>query len=360
MPYKQSIDIFLMLSKDRGAADFYLCVGRPPLYRRSGRLVPMHHRIITASDWQDMIKPIVRPDVWRDFCAGGDAGFAYEISRAARFRVSLFKQERGNGAVFRVVQGSVIPVEQLGLPDSVWRFAELRSGLVIVAGPASSGKTTILAALVHLVNRHRECHIITLEDPIECVHEPIKSLVHQRELGKHIRSFPEGLRSAAREDPDVIMLGEMPDATTIRLALESAEKGVLLLGSMHTNSVAKTIDSMVGMFPTDEQDNIQSALSESLQGMLVQRLLPGSEGQRVAAVELLFATDPVRALIREGKTGDIAAILHAESKAGMRAMDASIMNLYEAGLITAQCAYDTCTDKDMFAPLLKTSGRRDR
>src|SRR5438105_1755938 len=237
----QKIDRFLKLMNDRGASDFHMTVGRPPMLRASGSMETIRYRVLSEADFADMMKPVTAPRLWEEFMKTGDVDFSYEIPKVARYRVNLFRQQRGAGAVFRIIPTKILTLEQLGLPPQVRRVAELRSGLVLVTGPTGSGKSTSLAAIIDLINETRALHIITIEDPIEFVHPNKKCLVHQREIGTHAKSFADALKAAGREDPDLILVGEMRDQETISMALSAAERGTIVFGTLHTNNAAKTM-----------------------------------------------------------------------------------------------------------------------
>lgn len=344
---------FLKLMLDKGASDFHLTVGRPPIFRIGGILEPIRYKIIKQYDWNELIKPITRKDLWEEYERTNDIDFAYEVEGLARFRINLFRQERGEGAVFRVIPSKIMTIDQLGLPKQVVQLAEIENGLVLITGPTGSGKSTTLAALIHLINQTRGYHIITLEDPIEFVHENIASLIHQRELGVHMESFIDGLKSATREDPDVILVGELRDLDTIRMALESAEKGLLVFGTLHTNSAGKTVDRIVNVFPSKEQDTIRSILGETLRGILAQQLLPKVQGGRIAALEILFGSSALANIIREGKTHQIDSFIQTGKKEGMISMDESIMGLLNQKVISPRSAFDKSINKEKFEPFLK-------
>lgn len=353
---KKKITRFLRLMLDKGASDFHLTVGRPPIFRVGGMLEPIRYKIIKQYDWNELIRPITRDDLWEEFQNTNDVDFAYEVKGLARFRINLFRQERGEGAVFRVIPSRIMTLEQLGLPKQVIRLARIENGLILVTGPTGSGKSTTLAAIIDLINRTRGYHIITLEDPIEFVHENIKSLIHQRELGIHMDSFVDGLKSATREDPDVILVGELRDLDTIRMALESAEKGLLVFGTLHTNSAGKTIDRIINVFPAKEQESIRSILGETLRGVLAQQLLPRIQGGRIAALEMLFGSPALANIIREGKTHQIESYLQTGKKEGMISMDESILNLLKEKIISPRSAFDKSINKEIFEPFLKEEG----
>jgi twitching motility protein PilT len=350
----QKIDRFLKLMNDRGASDFHMTVGRPPMLRASGSMEPIRYRVLGERDFIDMLQPPVTPQrAWDDFVKGGDADYSYEIPGVARYRVNLFRQQRGAGAVFRIIPTKIMTIEQLGLPPQVRRIADLRSGLVLVTGPTGSGKSTTLAAIIDLINETRALHIITIEDPIEFVHPNKKCLIHQREIGTHATSFSEALKAAGREDPDLILVGEMRDLETITMALSAAEKGTLVFGTLHTNNAAKTMDRIISVFPAGEQEGIRAVLGETIRAVVAQQLLPKIGGGRVAALEILFASPAIGNMIREGKTPQITSAIQTGVKEGMIDMDGSIKRLFEDKKITARAAYDKAIDKEQFKDLIQ-------
>ncbi len=348
----QKIDRFLKLLNDRGASDFHLTVGRPPMMRASGSIEPIRYRMLTENDFAELLQPVTPPRLWDEYTRTGDIDFSYEIPDLARFRVNLFRQQRGAGAVFRVIPSKIMTIEQLGLPEQVRRIAQMKSGLVLVTGPTGSGKSTTLAAIVDLVNESRSLHIITIEDPIEFVHPNKKCLIHQREIGTHAKSFAEALKAAGREDPDVILVGEMRDLETIQMALSAAERGTLVFGTLHTNNAAKTMDRIISVFPAGEQEGIRNVLGETIRAVVAQQLLPKIGGGRVAALEILFASPAVGNMVREGKTSQITSAIQTGIREGMIDMDSSIQKLFDAGKISAQAAYDKAIDKEQFKDLL--------
>jgi twitching motility protein PilT len=352
----QKIDRFLKLMNDRGASDFHLTVGRPPMLRASGTMESIRYRTLSEGDFVEMLKPITAPKLWDEYVQTGDADYSYEIPGVARYRVNLFRQQRGGGAVFRVIPTKIMTLEQLGLPDQVRRIASIRSGLVLVTGPTGSGKSTTLAAIIDLINETRSLHIITIEDPIEFVHPNKKCLVHQREIGTHAKSFAEALKAAGREDPDVILVGEMRDLETIAMALSAAERGTLVFGTLHTNNAAKTMDRIISVFPASEQEGIRNVLGETIRSVVAQQLMPKVGGGRVAAMEILFASPAIGNMIREGKTSQVTSAIQTGVKDGMIDMDNSIRRLFEAGKITARAAYDKAIDKEQFKDLLEKPG----
>jgi twitching motility protein PilT len=349
----QKIDRFLKLMNDRGASDFHLTVGRPPMLRASGTMESIRYRTITDGDFAEMLKPVTSPRLWAEYLQTGDVDYSYEIPGVARYRVNLFRQQRGGGAVFRVIPTKIMTLEQLGLPDQVRRIASIPSGLVLVTGPTGSGKSTTLAAIIDLINETRSLHIITIEDPIEFVHPNKKCLIHQREIGSHATSFAEALKSAGREDPDVVLVGEMRDRETIAMALSAAERGTLVFGTLHTNNAAKTMDRIISVFPAPEQEGARNVLGETIRGVVAQQLMPKVGGGRVAALEILFASPAIGNMIREGKTAQVTSAIQTGVREGMVDMDTSIRRLFEAGKVSARAAYDKAIDKEQFKDLIE-------
>jgi twitching motility protein PilT len=350
------IDRFLKLMNDRGASDLHLSVGRPPIFRLSGRMEPVRYRVLDDRDFEGFLKPITPPHLWSAYVEDGDVDFAYQVPGLARFRVNVFRQQRGMGAVFRIIPTKLMTVEQLGLPPSVRKLMSLDGGLVLVTGPTGSGKSTTLSAIIHEMNGSRAMHFVTIEDPIEFVHANRMSLVSQREIGPHSKSFTAALRAAVREDPDCILVGEMRDLETIEMALKAAETGLLVFGTLHTNSAAKTIDRIINVFPTDQQEGVRGILAGVIKGVLAQQLLRRKGGGRVAALEILFGTPALSSLIREGKTHQIPGLLSQGKAHGMRAMDDSLRGLVEKDSIEPHSALEKALDKDEMRKWLKERG----
>jgi twitching motility protein PilT len=352
----QRIDRFLKLMNDRGASDLHLSVGRPPMLRVSGRMEQVRYRTLKETDFSDLLKRIAPPPRWQEFLDTGDTDFSYELDDVGRFRVNLFRQRRGAGAVFRIIPTKIMTLEQLGLPAQLRKLAAIRRGMVIVTGPTGSGKSTTLAAIIDLLNEAHSYHIITIEDPIEFVHPNKKSLIHQREVGTHASSFAEALRAAGREDPDVILVGELRDLDTISMALSAAERGTIVFATLHTNNAIKTVDRIISVFPAGEQEGARNVLAESLHAVVAQQLLPKIGGGRVAAVEIVFANAAISNLIRRGKIAQITSIVQGGVKQGMIDMDTAIRDLYEQGLVSARAAYDKAIDKELFKDIVDEAG----
>ena len=350
------IDRFLRLMNDRGASDLHLSVGRPPIFRLSGRMDPIRYRVLDDPDLIALIKPITPPHLWEAYVQDGDADFAYEVPGVARFRVNLYRQQRGNGAVFRIIPTKLMTIDQLGLPPSVRKLTQLDGGLVLVTGPTGSGKSTTLSAIIHEMNEKRAMHFVTIEDPIEFVHPNRRSLVSQREIGPHTRGFANALRAAVREDPDCILIGEMRDLETIEMALKAAETGMLVFGTLHTNSAAKTIDRIINVFPAEQQDGVRGVLAGVIKGVLAQQLLRRIGGGRAAAIEILFGTPALSSLIREGKTHLISGLITQGRSAGMLSMDDSLRSLVVGQSIEPSAALEKALEKDDMRKWLKERG----
>jgi twitching motility protein PilT len=290
----------------------------------------------------------------KQFEETGDLDFAYEIPGLARYRANFFRQLNGVGAVFREIPSTILTVEDLGLPMVIKRLAMLSKGLVLVTGPTGSGKSTTLAAIIDHANRTRKDHILTIEDPIEFVHQSIGCTVNHREVGRHTRSFATALRGALREDPDIILVGEMRDFETVSLAVEAAETGHLVFGTLHTINAAKTVDRIIEIFPSDQQAQIRATLADSLRAVLAQTLFKRIDIKgRVAALEILIATHAVRNLIREGKTYQIPSVIQTGKKFGMQSLDDAIMDFVKKGWISGEEAYNKGIDKEKFKPFVK-------
>ena len=342
------IDNFLRLMNDRGASDLHFCVGQPPALRLHGDIDPIRYKSLSQGDYDMFLSEITPKFNWEKFRESGDADFAYECKGLARFRVNLFRQERGSGAVFRIIPTKLLTMEQLGLPEPVHRICDLDRGLVLVTGPTGSGKSTTLSAIINKMNETRRMHIITIEDPIEFVHPNKKSLLTQREVHTNVASFAQGLKAALREDPDLILVGEMRDLETIGLALHAAETGMLVFGTLHTNSAGKTVDRIINVFPTDEQESVRAVLADTLTCVLAQQLLKKLGGGRVAALEILFGSPALGNIIREGKTHQISNIIRQGQRRGMIAMDDSLLKHTEQKLVDPENAYEKAIDKKDF------------
>jgi len=349
------LDAFFKLMFDTGASDLHIVSGQPPILRVHGELERIKYDPLDDEHLRQMLYEIAPEQKIKTFEETGDVDFGYEIPNVARFRANYFMQKYGCGAVFRQIPTKILTADELGLPPILKKSAMLHKGLVLVTGPTGSGKSTTLAAVVDHANKHRKDHIITIEDPIEFVHESQGCLVNHREVGAHTRSFSAALRGALREDPDIIMVGEMRDLETIRLALEAANTGHLVFGTLHTTSAAKTIDRVIEVFPAEEQAQVRNGLSTGLKVVVAQNLFKRVDKKgRCAALEILVCTSAVGNLIREGKTVQIPSAIQTGKQFGMVTLDDAIMGVLQKGWISPEEAYDKSIDKSKFKSLLKT------
>jgi len=353
---RAELDALLTRLVRLGGSDLHLRVGEPPIVRKDGKLVRETAPPLTPEGLQRMLESVMRPADLAQHAETGDADYAYEIDGLARFRCNAARDRRGPMAVFRVIPSAIPTCQDLGISKEVQRLCFLTKGLVVVTGPTGSGKSTTLAALVDLINRERNDHILTIEDPLEFVHEGKQCLVTHRQVGLHTHSFKTGLRAALREDPDIIMIGEMRDLETVAIAIETAETGHLVFGTLHTTTAASTIDRIIDQFPGDRQAQIRVMLSESLRGVIAQVLLPKIGGGRVAAREVLLATPAVANLIREGKTFQIPSIMQTSRKLGMVTLNDTLLELVDRKLVEPKEALLKSADKTGFEMLLKTRG----
>jgi twitching motility protein PilT len=343
------IDAIFKLVKERGASDLHLTSGSAPMLRMDGNVQAIEYQPLTSDLLTDLLKEMMSADVWAAFTRDHEVDFGYEVPGVLRVRANVFRQRRGIAAAFRLLPSQVFTFEQLGLPEFLISFTSLTKGLVVVTGPPGSGKSSTLAALVDHVNRTYRRHIITLEDPVEYVHENKLCLINQREIGRHTNSFASGLRAALRQDPNIVLVGEMRDLETIELAITAAETGQLVFGTLHTSSAAQTVDRLIDAFDSSRQEQIRTMLAASLQGVIAQRLIPKADGQgRAAAIEILVATAATRALIREGKTFQIPTVMQTGKRDGMMPMDDHLFALVQDGTITAQEAVRHATRKERF------------
>lgn len=329
----------LTLSVQKQASDLHLSAGLPPMLRVHGDIVALEAPPLSAADIRTMLDKIMTEDQQLTYHDDLECDFSYSLPGVSRFRVNAFHQERGPSAAFRTIPATVQSLEELALPPICAELAMRPRGLVLVTGPTGSGKSTTLAAMLNHINRNMPAHVLTIEDPIEFLHTPHKALINQREVNNHTLSFNNALRSALREDPDVIMIGELRDIETIRLAMTAAETGHLVLASLHTSSAAKTIDRIIGVFSPEEKELMRTMLSESLEGVVSQTLVRNKAGDgRVAAHEIMIATPAIRNLIREGKTAQMYSTIQTSGTVGMQTLDQSLERLSKQGQISAETA----------------------
>lgn len=348
------LDVLFKYLKDNGGSDLHLAAGMAPHLRQHGVVKPIAGwQPFTDESLREHLLELTTEEQWRHYGSNLDLDFAYALPGVARFRANYFNQERGAAAVFRIIPEKIRTLEELKAPAALAALAELEQGLVLVTGPTGSGKSTTLAAIVDLINTTRAKHIITIEDPVEFVHQNKKSTLSQREVGNDTRSFAAALRSAIRQDPGVILVGEMRDMETIGLAITAAEMGVLVFGTLHTNSAAKTIDRVIDAFPTDQQQQVRTMLSESLAAVVSQLLLRTPDGHgRVAVHEILLKTPGLPNIIREGNTPMIGSIIQSGKSQGMQGMDDVLFQFVQDGRIAAEDAFHKANVKSRFEPLL--------
>ncbi len=349
------IDAFFKLMHEQNASDLHLIAGQPPALRIHGDIERVKYKVLDNDELRAMLYEIASAERIKGFEETGDVDFGYEIPGLARYRANFFMQKNGVAAVFREIPNNIMSCEQLGLPPVMAKLAGLPRGLVIVTGPTGSGKSTTLAAIIDEANRTRSDHIITIEDPIEFVHKSRGCLLNQREVGIHTKTFSSALRGALREDPDIILVGEMRDLETISQAIEAASTGHLVFSTLHTTSAPKTVDRIVEVFPANEQAQIRSTLSDGLRAIICQTLFKRVDKKgRIPAMEILIATPAVRNLIREAKSHQIPSMVQTGKKYGMQLLDDAIMELFNKGKISADDAYLKANDKGRFRPLLKS------
>jgi twitching motility protein PilT len=354
---KAEIDSLLKQLVAEGGSDLHLRVGEPPLLRLHGELKRLENKPKLEQRFTEAMLNAIMPDRnYIEFRDTNDSDFAYEIEEVARFRANAFRDHHGAGGVFRVIPAKVATVEEMGITPEVQKLCFLTKGLVLVTGPTGSGKSTTLGALIDLVNRSRNDHVITIEDPIEFVHQNKKCVITQRQVGLHTGSFKHALRAALREDPDVVLIGELRDLETISIAIETAETGHLVFGTLHTTTAVGTIDRVIDQFPADRQEQIRVMLADSLKGVISQTLCKKIGGGRVAAREILLTIPAVSNLIREGKAFQIPSVMQTSRKLGMIQLGDVLIDLVDQGLVEPQEAYMKCTDKASFMTMLKNRG----
>lgn len=333
-----TLEALLKITVNDGASDLHLTVGAPPCYRLHGRMTPLNYAPLDQETMRDVVASILTGEQQNIFRDKNDLDFSLEVAELARFRVNVFTGRRGTGAVFRVIPTKIKTAKDLGLPQVVQDLSKLSNGLVLVTGPTGSGKSTTLAALIDIINETRHEHILTIEDPIEFVHPHKNCIVNQREVKQHTESFATALRAALREDPDVILVGEMRDLETIQLAISAAETGHIVFGTLHTSSAPQTIDRIIDVFPPHQQQQVRTMLSESLEAVISQTLLPKIGGGRIAALEIMLATTAVRNLIREAKSFQIPSVIETNTNLGMQTLEQALQHLLHEGKITIDTA----------------------
>ena len=356
---EEAIQDLLRHLVESDSSDLHMRVGLPPYFRTHGELTPLEGADpLTREEIEDMLLAIMPDRNRQEFAETNDTDFAYEIIDLARFRANALRDRMGTAAVFRVIPAEILTAEQLGLSEEVQKLCYLTKGLVVVTGPTGSGKSTTLAGLVDLINRTRTDHIITIEDPIEFVHPNKKCIVTQRQVGSHTQSFKRALRAALREDPDIVLIGEMRDLETVAIAIETAETGHLVFGTLHTTTAVSTVDRIIDQLPADRQDQIRIMLSESLKGVIAQVLCKKKGGGRVAAYEILLSAAAVANLIRDGKTFQLPSVIQTNKRMGMVALNDSLVDLVVKDLIEPSEAYLKAVDKEGLSTQLKAKGIR--
>lgn len=349
------IDAFFKLMNEQGASDLHLVAGQQPILRIRGDMEKVKYNTFDNDTLKALLYEIVTEEKIKQFEETGDVDFGYEIAGLARYRGNLFQQKYGIAAVFREIPSDILTCEQLGLPKVISKLSGLPKGMVLVTGPTGSGKSTTLAAIIDQANKDRSDHILTVEDPIEFVHKSQNCIVNHREVGLHTESFSAALRGALREDPDIILVGEMRDLETISLAMEAAMTGHLVFGTLHTLNAAKTVDRVIEIFPSGQQAQVRSTLADALKAVVSQTLFKRVDIKgRCAALEILICTPAVRNLIREGKTFQIPSVMQTGKKYGMMTLDDAIMEHLEKGSISPESAYINSIDKSKFIKFLKT------
>jgi twitching motility protein PilT len=350
MPY---IDRFFELLVREGASDLHIGEGQPPKIRKHGDIISIREKPVTRGEAVQMLSEISGSKSWAIFEERGDFDFAYEMDDKSRFRCNYLKQTNGYGAVFRLIPTRIASLEELGIPPVAKQFGDLRAGLVLVTGPTGSGKSTTLAALVDYINNTHARHIVTIEEPIEFVHNNKRSIITQREVPDHSANFPAGLKAALREDGDIVLVGEMRDLETISLALTAAETGLLVFGTLHTNNARKTVDRMIDVFPADKQPQARTMLANSLRGVLAQLLLKRADGRgRLAVNEILISSAAVSSIIREGATQKLQDVIVSGKGQGMQFMDDAIWALLQQGIVSPHEAFMKAIDKNLFKKFL--------
>jgi len=351
------IDRYLKLMVEHGTSDLHLCTGCKPMFRKDGSIVPLKaDEPVTGERAEQLLFEIAPQKNREEFDAYSDTDFAYELPGLGRYRVNLFRDHRGVGGVFRLIPSKVLTFDDLKSPAVLKKFCHINKGLVLVTGPTGSGKSTTLAAMIDYINKSRNDHIITIEDPIEFVHENHGCLVNQREVGEHTAGFKKALRAALREDPDIVLVGEMRDLETTHIAIETAETGHLVFGTLHTTTAISTVDRLIDQFPPEQQSQIRLMLSSTLKGVIAQNLLKKKGGGRVAALEVLVVNSAVSMLIREAKTSQIMSIMQTAKKEGMTLLNEELTRLVKGDLVEPAEAYNKAADKPALLKAFEAAG----
>jgi len=339
------IDKYLRLMAEHGASDLHLCTGCKPTFRKDGTIVKLREDEVDMHRAKALLYEIMPQRNEDEFNECNDTDFAYELEEYGRYRVNVFRDHKGICGVFRLIPTKILTIDDLELPESIRKFCHLSKGLILVTGPTGSGKSTTLAAMIDHINKMRNDHIITVEDPIEFVYPNVRCLINQREVHQHTRSFSAALRAALREDPDIILIGEMRDLETAHIAIEMAETGHLVFGTLHTTTAISSLDRLIDQFPADEQSQIRTMLSSTLKGVVAQNLLKRREGGRIAALEVLVVNQAVAALIRESKHSQIMSIMQTAKKEGMTLLNQELARFVKLNIIEAEEAYRKAVDK---------------
>jgi twitching motility protein PilT len=342
------IDTYLRALVTNDGSDLHFIAGQPPRMRMYGDLTPYEEDILTTDRTEMILREIMPQAAQNQLQEKDSADFAYTIEGLARFRVNVLRHLGGLGGIFRAIPSQAKTLAELKMPPAIKSMCKQTSGLLLVTGKTGSGKSTTLAAMIAEINANMQGHIVTIEDPIEFVHEHNRCLISQREVGLHCESFASALHSALREDPDVILVGEMRDLETISIAVTAAEMGILVMGTLHTNGAGQTVDRIVNVFPTDKQPHVRTMLSTSLKGVISQQLVPHKEGGLVAALEILVNNSATANLIRQGKIDQLETAMQSGRSAGMNTMDKALADLFDSGAITGLTAYDFANDKRKF------------
>ena len=351
------MDRYFKLMIEHNTSDLHFCTGCKPMFRKDGAIVPLKgDDPLTPERAEQLLFEICPEENRKEFEDCNDTDFAYELPGEGRFRSNIFRDHRGVCGVFRLIPSEVLTFEQLNLPPALKKFCSLGKGLILVTGPTGSGKSTTLAAMLDYVNKNRSDHIITIEDPIEFVHKNQRCLINQREVNSHTVGFKAALRAALREDPDIVLVGEMRDLETTHIAIETAETGHLVFGTLHTTTAMSTVDRLIDQFPSDQQSQIRTMLAAALKGVVAQNLLKKKGGGRVAALEVLVVTSAVASLIRDGKTSQIMSIMQTAKKEGMTLLNEELARLCKEDVVEPLEAYRKAVDKDGFLKSLEGVG----